>query len=102
MPKRKVINTKESKLTYPIVEVIWTDAAEYGEIGWNTLKDMLRESKKPCPTMNTVGYCVYYGDEHIALLSTIGGDECSRLDKIPLAFVKDIIFLSGGTADLSE
>ena len=75
---------------YPLVEVIWIDAEEYGEVGWNNIKELLSYAKKPCPNMHTVGYCVYRGEEHISLLTTIGSKECSTLEKIPLAFVKEI------------
>ena len=42
--------------TYPVVEVVWADAVEEGGTGWNDLAGMLREAKKACPVMNTVGY----------------------------------------------
>ena len=72
---------------YPIVEVIWTDAEEHGDVGWNDLKSQLAHARKPCPQMKSVGYCVYRDDEHISLLSTIGYKESSTLEKIPLGFV---------------
>ena len=75
---------------YDIVEVIWRDAEEHGEIGWNTLKDQLTYAKKPCPTMHSVGYEVYRDEDHISLLSSIGGKECSSIEKIPMAFIKVI------------
>ena len=75
---------------YPIVEVVWIDAEEKGEIGWNDLKSQLRAAKKPCPEMHTVGYEVYRGKDHISVLSTIGPSESSTLEKIPLGFIKSI------------
>ena len=72
---------------YPIVEVIWIDAEEHGDVGWNDLKSQLAHARKPCPQMKSVGYCVYRDDEHISLLSTIGYKESSTLEKIPLGFV---------------
>jgi len=75
---------------YDIIEVIWKDAEEHGEIGWNTLKDQLSYAKKPCPTMHSVGYEVYRDEDHISLLSSIGGKECSSIEKIPMAFIKVI------------
>lgn len=83
------INMKQ----YPLVEVVWLDAEEKGEIGWNDTKELIRYAKKSCPTMRTVGYLVYEGDEHIALLSTIGPDECSTLEKIPRSFLKSLTYL---------
>ena len=75
---------------YPIVEVVWIDAEEKGDVGWNDLKAQLRAAKKSCPEMHTVGYEVYRGKDHISILSTIGPDESSTLEKIPLGFVKSI------------
>ena len=83
------INMKQ----YPLVEVVWLDAEEKGEIGWNDTKELIRYAKKACPTMRTVGYLVHEGDEHIALLSTIGPDECSTLEKIPKSFLKGMTYL---------
>ena len=82
---------------FPIVEVIWVDAEEHGDTGWNDLKDMMKYAKKPCPEMHTVGYEVYRNDEHISILSTIGPDECSTLEKIPTGFIRSINVLRGLT-----
>lgn len=82
----------------PIIEVVWIDAEEHGDTGWNDLKDLLKKAKKPCPVMNTVGYEVYRDDDHISLLSTIGPDECSTLEKIPMGFIRSITVLRGVTA----
>lgn len=79
--------------TYPVVEVVWVDAVEEGGIGWNDLAGMLREAKKACPVMNTVGYLVHKGQDHIAILSTIGTDDCSTLEKIPSGFLRSITVL---------
>lgn len=92
MAKRNV-KCKVEHSNYPIVEVIWVDAEEVGDIGWNDKKEILREAKKPCPTMHTVGYCLYRGDDHISIVNTLGDSECSRLDKIPMAFVKAVNIL---------
>ena len=78
------------KKSYDIVEVCWIDAEEYGEVGWNDLKSQLAYAKKPCPTMRTIGYMVYEGEDHLSLLSTIGDKECSTVEKIPRAFVKNV------------
>ena len=81
-------------ITYDIVEVVWIDAEEHGEVGWNDLKEQLTHAKKPCPTMSTVGYLVYDGEDHISLLSTIGNKECSTLEKIPKGFIVSITKLN--------
>jgi len=75
---------------YKLVEVIWVDAEEHGEIGWNELKAMKVVARKPCPTMKTVGYILFESHSHISLISTIGDQECSSLNKIPTAFIKEI------------
>ena len=82
------------KKEYEIVEVTWTDAEEVGEVGWNALRDQLKASKKPCPVMKSVGYRVWQDAEHISLLSTVGKDLASTLEKIPMAFVTDIMTLT--------
>ena len=85
----KKVNTEN----YSIVEVIWIDAVEEGGTGWNDLSEMMREAKKPCPVMHSVGYLVHKSDTHLALLSTIGSDECSTLEKIPTGFIRSITTL---------
>ena len=81
-------------ITYDIVEVLWIDAEEHGDVGWNDLKEQLSHAKKPCPSMTTVGYLVYDGKDHISLLSTIGNKECSTLEKIPKGFIVSITKLN--------
>ena len=75
---------------YRMVEVIWVDAEEYGEVGWNDLKVMKRYAKKPCPTMRSVGYVMHQSNTHISLASTIGEKECSTVEKIPCQFIISI------------
>ena len=75
---------------YKLVEVIWLDAEEHGDIGWNDLKSMKLYAKKPCPVMHTVGYVLHQSDTHIAVASTVGTDDCSRVEKIPAEFIKEI------------
>ena len=78
---------------YNIVEVVWIDAEEHGEIGWNDIKAQLRYAKKPCPQMKTVGYEVYRDEDHISLLSSISVKDSSTVEKIPMAFIKSITIL---------
>ena len=75
---------------YELVEVVWVDAEELGETGWNNLKSQLRDAKKPCPQMKSIGYLVFQNDKHISLLSTMGKDLASTLEKIPMSFVVEI------------
>ena len=87
--KTTVAKTTNPK-NYPIVEVLWTDAEEIGDVGWNDLKEQLKSAKKPCPTMKSVGYVLHRGDTHISLVSTVGADLSSTLEKIPTGFIKEI------------
>ena len=75
---------------YELVEVVWVDAEELGETGWNNLKSQLRDAKKPCPQMKSIGYLVFQNDKHISLLSTMGKDLASTLEKIPVGFIIEI------------
>ena len=79
---------------YRLVEVIWVDAEEYGEVGWNDLKAAKRYAKKPCPRMRSVGYVLHFDDQHISLASTVGNEQCSTIEKVPCQFIlsiKDLI-----------
>ena len=78
---------------FPVVEVVWIDAEERGDTGWNDLDEMLEEAERPCPTMTSVGYCVYRGDDHIAILSTIGPGVSSTMEKIPTGFIVSVTVL---------
>ncbi len=85
---RKNSNLPKATDPFPIWEVHWEDAEEHGEVGWNNVRELLREAQKPCPVMRTVGYVVHEGESHISLMSTIGPAECGRLEKIPTGFIK--------------
>ena len=39
--KKTIVAKNTNPKNYPIVEVIWTDAEELGEVGWNDLKEQL-------------------------------------------------------------
>jgi len=81
-----------------VVEVVWYDAEEVGGIGWNDLAETLAEVKKPCPIMQSLGFLAYSDDHQVSILSTVGPDECSRLDKIPRSFViRETIMRDGVT-----
>lgn len=82
-------------MKYTIVEVIWVDAEEHGEVGWNDLKAMKKYAKKPCPVITSVGYILHQAETHISLASTIGPEECSTVEKIPTEFIKSIKVLTG-------
>ena len=73
-----------------IVEIVWKDAEEFGETGWNNLEETLKHSKKPCPTMKNVGYVLHEDSDHISIVSSMGADVCGTLEKIPKSFVISI------------
>ena len=89
-----------AKKNYDIVEVVWIDAEELGDVGWNNLKDQLTNAKKECPVMKSVGYAVYRSETHISLLSTMGKDVASTLEKIPMSFVTTVTVLSDCQNDI--
>lgn len=78
---------RKSDDKYKIAKVTWVDAEESGELGWNCLKETIRKAKTPCPVMISVGHVLFKDDKHISLVSTLGKEECGRLEKIPLSFV---------------
>ena len=90
------------KKQYDIVEVVWKDAEELGDVGWNCLTKQMRDAKKKCPVMHSVGYCVYRDDDHIALLSTVGKDLGSTLEKIPMGMVISVTKISQNTTASSD
>ena len=73
-----------------LVEITWVDAEEYGEVGWNCLKEIKRYAKKSCPVMKTVGYVLYESKTHISVVSSIGSEECSTVHKIPQEFIVSV------------
>tara|TARA_R100000458_G_scaffold44526_2_gene42603 strand:- start:592 stop:888 length:297 start_codon:yes stop_codon:yes gene_type:complete len=87
---------KKTGKDYDMVEVLWIDAEEHGEIGWNNLKAQLKYAKKPCPLMRSIGFEVWRDAKHIALISSIGDKECSSVEKIPIGFIESITKLSRG------
>jgi hypothetical protein len=91
-PKRKPKRpTEPSELQ--LAECVWEDAEEIGEVGWNDLEELFELAEEPCPVMHTVGYIIYESNEHISMVSTIGPDECSRIEKIPRSFIKSLTYL---------
>ena len=78
---------------YPIVEVIWVDAEEVGQVGWNDLDEMLEEAAKPCPTVKSVGYLEFVSESHISLIRAFHSEGCSTVEKIPKRFIEDLRYL---------
>jgi hypothetical protein len=75
---------------YPIVEVIWIDAEEAGDLGWNDPDEMIAESGKDCPLVRSVGYVVFESDSHISLVRSWHLDGFSSVEKIPKGFIRSI------------
>ena len=93
--RRKTRRKNIEPTELPIAEVVWVDAAEEGDIGWNDLDELLEKAAEPCPTMRSVGYVLHHSDDHISMISTIGPDECGSLEKIPAEFLKSVEYLKG-------
>jgi transposase len=91
--KRRQKNLEPTEL--PIAEVVWVDAEECGDIGWNELDELLEKAAEPCPVMRSVGYVLHHCEDHISLISTIGPDECGSLEKIPAEFLKSVTYMKG-------
>ena len=89
-PKKNPLLKKPVVKSFPLVEVIWVDAEEHGDVGWNCLEEMLETAKSEPKEMRTVGYILFKGDNHVSVVSTIGFTECSSLNKIPTGFIKEI------------
>lgn len=89
-PKKNPLLKKPVAKSFPLVEVIWVDAEEHGDVGWNCLEEMMETAKSEPKEMRTVGYILFKGDNHISLVSTVGPEECSSLNKIPTGFIKEI------------
>ena len=92
---------RSKKPSYPldalqVMEVVWHDAVEMGDIGWNNIKDIIKDANKPCPIMHSVGYVIVITDEHIAMLSTLGPSEGSKVEKIPRGWVKRETIMRAG------
>jgi|TARA_Y100000296_G_scaffold73223_1_gene90485 hypothetical protein len=90
-PKKLPTQKKKQSLeNFPLVEVIWVDAEEHGDVGWNCLEEMKNAAKTEPKEMRTVGYVLHRGEKHISLVGTVGPEECSSLSKIPTEFVREI------------
>ena len=74
----------------PIVEVIWRDAEESGEIGWNDLDEMKEYAAEACPLVKSVGYLLFESEAHISLLHAISSGGCSSVEKIPKGFIENL------------
>ena len=78
---------------YPLVEVIWIDAEEVGEVGWNDLEDILKIAESPCPTVKSIGYMVYCSESHISLIRSFHSGGCSTVEKIPKGFIQNLRYV---------
>jgi len=92
-PRKRRRKLKPADL--PIAEVIWIDAEEIGDIGWNDLTELQKKADEPCPTMRSIGYVIHHSPSHISLLSSIGPVECGSLEKIPAEFLREVTYLRG-------
>lgn len=82
------ISTANSK--FPIVEVIWQDAIEEGELGWNDPQETIAVASSECPVVHSVGYVIFESDSHISLIRSWHSDGLSSVEKIPKGFIREI------------
>jgi hypothetical protein len=85
------ISTANSK--FPIVEVIWQDAIEEGELGWNDPQETIAVAASECPVVHSVGYVIFESDSHISLIRSWHSDGLSSVEKIPKGFIREIRLL---------
>ena len=93
--RRRKRRRKLEPASLPIAEVVWIDAEEIGDVGWNDLEELQTKAEEPCPTMRSVGYVIHHSESHIALISSIGPEECGSLEKIPAEFLREVTYLRG-------
>lgn len=90
LPNGAIMTHSTPKRTYSIVEVIWIDAEEIGEIGWNDPSEVLADAAKECPIVHSVGYVVFESDSHISLIRSWHSEGFSTVEKIPKGFIREI------------
>lgn len=83
-------NLSTQREKYPIVEVVWIDAEEIGEIGWNDPDEIIADSQADCPVVHSVGYVVFESDSHISLIRSWHSGGFSTVEKIPKGFIRSI------------
>ena len=82
------ISTQKDK--FQIVEVIWIDAIEEGELGWNDPDESVAVAAADCPVVHSVGYVIFESDSHISLIRSWHNDGFSSVEKIPKGFIRSI------------
>ena len=80
----------QSNPKYSIVEVIWIDAEEAGDLGWNDPDEVITEAGRECPLVRSVGYVVFESDSHISLIRSWHSGGLSSVEKIPKGFIRAI------------
>ena len=98
MPKDSKSDNSHAYDDIAIVEVIWTDAEEGGDLGWNCVKEMLRYSKEPCPIMQSVGFLLMSDNDHISITGTLGPDQCGKVEKIPRGWIQRETIIRDGVS----
>lgn len=87
---------------FPIVEVLWRDAAEIGDYSWNDLDELLDQAKEPCPLVKSVGYLVFDGEAHISLIRGFHSEQASRVEIIPKGCIEAIRVLEKKLEDTKK
>jgi hypothetical protein len=84
---------------YPLVEVVWRDAEEYGDVGWNDFEDALKFAEEPCTIVRSIGYLLTASESHISLLRSMHSGGVSSVEKIPRGFIEEIYYLQRGVGN---
>ena len=75
---------------FPLVEVVWIDAIEEGDLGWNDPTESIANAQADCPIVHSVGYVIFESDSHISLIRSWHSDGLSSVEKIPKGFIREI------------
>jgi len=81
---------------YPIIEVLWVDAEEVGQLGWNDPDEVIADAAADCPIVHSVGYLIFESEAHISLIRAYHSDGLSSVEKIPKGFIREIRVLREG------
>ena len=76
--------------SFKMIKVEWIDAETSGDVSWQNLEETRVEAAKPPPTMSTIGWLLYESSTHIALVDTVGSEDCSMMHKIPRVMITAI------------
>jgi hypothetical protein len=83
-------STHASTQITSLVRIDWVDASSHGGPGWVDFDDAIEFATSDPPVMRTVGWVLHEEpapNGWIAVVDTLGGDECSSVHKIPYSMI---------------